>query len=56
MKSLDTSKASHSSDVPTKILKQNVDFFPPFRFGYVNESRSSTIFSSILIADITPVY
>ena len=56
MKSLDTNKASHSSDVPAKILKQNVDFFPPFTFGYVNKSRRSSIFSSILIADITPVY
>ena len=30
MKSLNTNKASHSSDIPTKILKQNVDFFSPF--------------------------
>ena len=27
MKSLITNKASHSSDKPTKILKQNVDFY-----------------------------
>ena len=27
IKSSDTSSASHSSDVPTKILKQNADFF-----------------------------
>ena len=27
MKSLNTNKASHSPDIPTKILKQNVDFF-----------------------------
>ena len=32
MKSLNTNKASHSSDIPTKILKQNVDFFSPFIF------------------------
>ena len=30
MKSLNTNKASHSSDIPTKVLKQNVDFFSPF--------------------------
>ena len=27
MKSLNTNKASHSSDIPTKILKQNIAFF-----------------------------
>ena len=36
MKSLNTNKASHSSDIPTKVLKQNVDFFSPFILGYVN--------------------
>ena len=36
MTSLNTNKASHSSDIPTKILKQNVDFFSPFMLGYVN--------------------
>ena len=30
MKSLNTNKASHSSDIPTKILKQNVDLFFSF--------------------------
>ena len=30
MKSLNTNKAFHSSDILTKILKQNVDFFSPF--------------------------
>ena len=30
MESLNTNKASNSSDIPTKILKQNVDFFSPF--------------------------
>ena len=29
MESLDTSKASHSFNIPTKILKQNVDLFSP---------------------------
>ena len=54
MKSLDTNKASNSSDVPASILKQNVDFFI---FGYVNKSTSSSTFPSILkLVDITPVY
>ena len=30
MKRLDTNKASHLSNVPTKILKQNVNFFSTF--------------------------
>ena len=57
MKSLNTNKASHSSDIPTKILKQNVDFFSPFILDYVNKSISSCTFPSILkLADIIPVY
>ena len=57
MKSLNTNKASHSSDIPAKILKQNVDFFSHFMLGYVNKSISLSTFPSILkLADITPVY
>ena len=57
MKSLNTNKASHSSDIPTKILKQNVDFFSPFILGYVNKSISLSALPSILkLADIIPVY
>ena len=57
MKSLNTNKASHSSDIPTKILKQNVDFFSPFTLGYVKKSISSYTFPSILkFGDIIPVY
>ena len=57
MKSLNTNKASHSSDIPTKTLKQNVDFFSPFILGYVNKSISLSALSSILkLADIIPVY
>ena len=57
MQSLNTNKASHSFDIPTKILKQSVDFFSPFILGYVNKSISLSTFPSILnLADITPVY
>ena len=42
--SFNTNKASHSSDIPTKILKQDIDFFTPFIEGYVDKSISSTIF------------
>ena len=56
MKSLKTKKAPHSSDTPTKILKQNVDYFSPFILGYVNKSIRSSTFPSILkLADIIPV-
>ena len=56
MKSFNTNKASHSSGTPTKILKQNIDFFSPFILGYVNKSISSSTFHSILkLADIIPV-
>ena len=56
IKSLNTKKASHSSDIPAKILKQNVDYFSPFILGYVNKSiRSSTFPSISKLADIIPV-
>ena len=57
MKSLNTNKASHSSDNPTKNLKQYVDFYSPLILDYVNKSISSSTFPSILkSADIIPVY
>ena len=56
MKSLNANKASHSSDIPTKILKHGY-FFSPFIFGYINKSISSSTFPSLLkLADIIPVY
>ena len=56
-KILNTNKASHSSDIPTIVLKQNVDFFSPFILGYVNKLISSSTFPSILkLADVIPVY
>ena len=57
MESLNTNKQPHSSDILTKILKQNVDFFSLFILGYVNKFISSSTFPSILkLADIIPVY
>ena len=48
---------SFSFKTPTKILKQNIDFFSPFKLGYVNKSISSSTFPAILkLADIIPVY
>ena len=48
MKSLNTNEASHSSDIPTNILKQNIDFFSPFILDYVNKSIRLFTFPSIL--------
>ena len=57
MKSLNANKASHSSNIPTKILKQNMDFFSPSILDYVNRSiSSSTSPSTLKLADIIPVY
>ena len=54
IKSSDTNSASHSSDVPTKILKRR--FFSPLVLDYVNKSISLFTFPSILkLAYITPV-
>ena len=53
IKSLDTNKASYLSDIPIKVLKQNLNFIS----GYVNKSIISSTFPSILrLTDITPVY
>ena len=57
LKSLNTNKASHSSDIARKLLKQNIDLFSPFILGCVDKSISSPTFPSILkLADIIPVY
>ena len=56
-KSLNTNKASQSSDIPAKSLEQNVDFFFLFVLDYLNKSINSSTFPSILkLADIIPVY
>ena len=57
IKRLNINKASHLSDIPTKILNQNIDFLSSFILGYVNHSISSSTFLLILkLVDITPVY
>ena len=57
IKRLNTNKASHSTDIPTNILKQNVDFFSPFILDYVNKSISSSTFPTILkLVEIIAVY
>ena len=54
---LDTAKASQQSDIPTKILKQNSDYFADYFYENINQCISKSIFPSDLkLADVTPVY
>ena len=55
--SLDTNKATHSNDIPTKLIKTNADLFSIFVSNAYNESVTSCIFLSHLkLADITPAH
>ena len=55
--SLDTKKATHSNDVPTKIVKANADLFSIFVSNAFNESVISGKFLSVLkVADVKPVH
>ena len=55
--SLDTKKATHSNDVPTKIVKANADLFSIFASNAFNESAVSCKFLSVLkLADVKPVH
>ena len=54
---LDAAKASRQSDIPTKILKQNSDYFAEYIYENINQCISKLIFPSDLkLADVTPVY
>ena len=54
---LDIAKASQQSDIPTKILKQNSDYFAEYFYENINQCISKSIFPSDLkLADVTPVY
>ena len=55
--SLDTKKATHSNDVPTKIVKVNADLFSIFASNAFNESAiSCKILSVLKLADVNPVH
>ena len=55
--SLDTKKATHSNDVPTKIVKANADFFSTFSSNAFNESVISCKFLPVLkLFDVKPVH
>ena len=55
--SLDTKKATHSNDVPTKIVKANAESFSIFTSNAFNESViSSKLLSLLKLADVEPVH
>ena len=55
--SLDTKKATHSNDVPTKIVKGKADLFSVFVCNAFNESVISCNFMFVLtLADVIPVH
>ena len=57
VKTLDSAKASQQSDIPTKIVKQNSDYFAEYFYKNINQCISKSIFPSDLkLADVTPVY
>ena len=52
-----TNKASQSSDIPTKIVIENVDIFGDFICtSYNNTVKSSQFYQNLKLADITPAY
>ena len=56
-KNLICSKASHGSDIPTKIIKDNIDMFVPVLLKEVNESLNLRGFPhSMKSANITLVF
>ena len=53
----DTAKASQQSDVPTKILTQNSDYFTGYFCGNIDQCISKSMFPPDLkFSDVTPVY
>ena len=56
-KSLDISKTSQNSDVPTKIIKENAEFSTDFIHWELNEPIESANFAfNLKWADVTPIF
>ena len=54
---MNCSKASQESDIPTKIIKMNVELFSDFLFRGLNKSLQICEFPSCMkLADVTPVF
>ena len=57
LNNLDCSKASQDSDIPTKIIKNNIDTFVPVLLTEFNESLKLNRFPHFMkSANITPVF
>ena len=57
IKKLTTKKASHISDIPTRIVKENADIFADFCFKSIKPKFKSSIFqNSLKLADVTPLH
>ena len=55
LKTLDSSESVHETDIPTKVLKENMDIFSPFllnNFNNIIDSSSSP--NHLKLANITP--
>ena len=54
---MDKNKASQHSDIPIKIIKENLDIFADFLCTNINSSFKSSSFPSCLkMADVTPLH
>ena len=56
-KSLLSSKAAQDSDIPTKVIKDNIDIFTHILLEQFNKSLALAVFpSSMKLANITPLF
>ena len=58
---LDTAKASQQSDIPTRILKQNSDYFAEYFYENINQCISKSIFPKCIqyysiLSNISKIY
>ena len=57
LKNLLSSKAARDTDIPTKVIKDNIDIFTPILLDEFNKSLALGIFpSSMKLVNITPVF
>ena len=54
---LQSNKATHNTDIPTKLIKDNADIFAAFIFISFNKCIEQSLFlSKLKLANITPVH
>ena len=57
LKLLDSNKSVHETDIPTKVMKENIDIFSPFLCNYfIHIIDSSSFPNHLKLANITPVH